>query len=214
VNRRTLLAAGVTGLLVLPLLGASCVTTQPPAGTGQPIIQFEGDSITVLATSDIDAHYASDHDVGINALWGWDTWLDGPTSQPILAQVAESPAVEVVNLGTNDIARIGAGWPARGEPSGTLADAESRLRGIVDAFGPTTCVVVTTIDSHDENATWDPTGSAAAFDDWIRATFAHVADWDAAFDPSYFDTAGQPHPNELGIQALIATYDRAIATCP
>ena len=202
------------GLLLFPLLGASCATEQVPSGSGMPVLQFDGDSITVIATSDLNAHYGANYDVGIAAITGWDTYLDGPTKNDIVGQVAEAPRIEVINLGTNDMARIGVGLPSLNEPPQSLADVEANLAGDVAAFPASTCVIVTTINSHDENPTWDSTGSVVTFDNWIRATFPHVADWDAAYKDSYFNGLGQPHPNEAGLQALIATYDHAIATCP
>jgi hypothetical protein len=214
VNARRFFILVGAGLLLFPLLGASCGTYQAPSGSGLPVLQFDGDSITVKSTADLNAHYAAAYDVGITATSGWDTFLDGPTSADITKEVAEAPAIEVINLGTNDLFRLGVGDAGLGEPAQSLDQVEANLAGDVAAFPSSTCVIVTTINSHDENPTWDPTGAAQTFDDWIRATFPHVADWDAAYQDSYFTTLGQPHPNEVGNQALIATYDQAIATCP
>ncbi len=45
-----------------------------------------------------------------------------------------------------------------------------------------------------------------------------VADWDAVLQPSDFDvsngTSSAPHPNETGIQAMLALEDQAISQCP
>jgi hypothetical protein len=202
-------------LTAVVLLGASaCATLQPFTGSGLPKIQFVGDSITVLSTADINAHYRPSHDVAIDALVGVDTFL---MAHDVAGEAALSPAVEVINLGTNDASRIGI--PIYGtyhgeqiliEPAQTIGDITSRLDGFEAEFPSTTCVVFVTINTH--NPSWGPS-DAQKLNDHIRATYAHVADWDAAWRSTYFDSADNPHPNETGRQALIALEDRAIAGC-
>jgi lysophospholipase L1-like esterase len=196
------------------ILGASaCATNQPASRNGKPIIDFVGDSITFQSTADINAHYSTNYDVGIEAVIGIDTYLSQGAVQN---QAADAPSVEVINLGTNDANRVGIaitgtrdGQPVTIEPAQTIQDIEGRL----DAFNaefPDSCVVFVTINTH--NPSWSP-ANAAAINDHIRATFPHVADWDAAYDPSYFDLPDQPHPNETGRQALLALEDATIARC-
>jgi hypothetical protein len=196
------------------ILGASgCATYQSPTGNGKPIIDFVGDSITFQSTADINAHYRTNYDVGIQAVIGIDTYL---SQGAVEKQAADAPSVEVINLGTNDANRVGVaitgtrdGQPVTIEPAQTIEDIDGRL----DAFNaefPDSCVVFVTINTH--NPTWSP-ANAAAINDHIRATFPHVADWDAAYDPSYFDWPDTPHPNETGRQALLALEDATIAGC-
>lgn len=193
---------------------ASCQTDQPLVRTGKPTIEFAGDSITVQATPDINAFFGSTHDVGIKAITGIDTFLLAST---VATQAADVPDVEVINLGTNDAARVGVpvyrtlnGQQVLVEPAQTVGNDTARL----DAFNaefPNSCVVFVTVNTH--NPTWGPT-NAALINDHIRTTFAHVADWDAAYSASYFDTADDPHPNATGRAAMLALEDAAIATCP
>jgi hypothetical protein len=201
----------VAGAVVCFLIlgAASCSTNQPPAHNGKPILQFDGDSITFQSTADINAHYNTTYDVGINALVGTDTYLE---AGQIGVEAAEAPAVEVINLGTNDAVRIGAPaiwW----EPTQTLADIAGRFDTFATEFPASTCVVFVNVNAH--NPSWHPT-NAQAIDDYLAANptiFPHVVDWNTAWQPSYFDTPDNPHPNETGRQALLALEDTAIAGC-
>jgi lysophospholipase L1-like esterase len=202
--------ARVAGAVVCVLiLGASCATNQPPLHNGKPIIQFDGDSITFQSTADINAHYGSTYDVGINALVGTDTYIE---AGQIGAEAAEAPSVEIINLGTNDANRIDAG-PTNLEPAQTLADVTGRLDTFATEFPSTTCVIFVNVNTH--NPSWSPV-NAQAIDDHFAANptlFAHVVDWNGAWQASYFGTPDNPHPNETGRQALLALEDAAIAGC-
>jgi lysophospholipase L1-like esterase len=202
----------------LILGAASCSTNQPPLHNGKPIIQFDGDSITVQATADINAHYGTAYDVGINALVGTDTYIE---AGEIGVEAAESPKVEIINLGTNDATRVGKtligtynGQPFVIEPAQTLADITGRFDTFATEFPASTCVIFVNVNTH--NPSWGP-ANAQAIDDHLTANptlFPHVVDWNAAWNASYFNTPDNPHPNETGRQALLALEDAAIASCP
>lgn len=197
--------AGVGAFLILS--AASCSTMQPFSGSGLPTMQFVGDSITVQSTTDINAHYQSTHDVAIDATIGVDTYV---MEHDVGLQAKLAPAVEVIGLGTNDSAHLVS--PPNYEQGLTLADVTGRLDEFAAEFPASTCVVFVTVNSHTV-ASWGPE-FASEIDDHIRSTFAHVADWDAAWQAAYFDVAGGVHPNEAGRQALLGVEDRAIAGCP
>jgi hypothetical protein len=193
----------ITGAVVCSLaLGASSCTSQPFTANGKPRLAFVGDSITVQSTDDINAHYEADYGVKITALVG----VGVKDAAPWVAHdAAQTPAIEVINLGTNDAASI-AGLNRDNE---TVDEVNAELDAFDSEF-PDSCVVFVTVNTH--NPSWGP-AQAAEIDAHIRATFPHVADWDAAYDPSYFDRTDTPHPNETGRQALLALEDAAIAGC-
>src|SRR6476659_5825552 len=65
------LVIGITATVAwLPLVGFGCDVNQEFLGSGQPKIQFEGDSITLLATDDINTWFGPGYDVAIDAYWG------------------------------------------------------------------------------------------------------------------------------------------------
>ncbi len=97
-KRRIFILAG-TVVATIPLLGASCAVNQTFANSGAPKIQFEGDSITFLATDDINAHYGATDDVAINAYVGATAY---ERMGSIATDAANHPQVAVINLGTND----------------------------------------------------------------------------------------------------------------
>lgn len=189
---------------------ASCSTSQPFSNSGLPKIQFVGDSITHAAAGAINARYGATQDVAIEATIGLDTYFQAPK---IADQAALSPDVEVINLGTNDAHRMDEAWVLNGtviEPQQTLADVTGRLDTFAAEFPASTCVVFVTTNTH--NPSWSP-ANALAIDDHIRASFPHVADWDVAWQASYFDVPDDPHPNAVGREALLTLVDEAIATC-
>lgn len=198
---KTRIIAGAIACFLL-LGAASCSTDQRAAHDGRPILDFDGDSITFQSTADINAHFGTIYDVGIKAVIG----MGAISAAPMTAdQAADGPAIEVINFGTNDAASI-AGQNLGHE----TVDAVDAALSAYNAEFPSSCVVFVTVNAH--NPSWGPT-QAAAIDTYIRSTFPHVADWDAAYDPSYFDGTDTPHPNETGRQALLALEDAAIATC-
>jgi hypothetical protein len=86
------------------LLGACDIVSQKFANTGAPKLQFAGDSITYQATADINAHYRGPYDVAIDGFSGYDTYQ---MAGIVATEATLAPAVEVINLGTNDAIRIG-----------------------------------------------------------------------------------------------------------
>jgi hypothetical protein len=115
----------------------------------------------------------------------------------------------VINLGTNDATRISKQLRLP-EPTPTLAAIDHRFDMFSKEFPRTTCVLFVTVNTH--NPSWSPR-NAAAINGHIRM-FAHVVDWDKAWRSSYFDRPDDPHPNEVGRQALLQIEDQAIAKCP
>ena len=178
---------------VTPTVAPPNAVRQEFTGSGLPKLQFLGDSITVQSALDINAHYAATYDLSIHAAVGLGTHQTGVGTDASL-----NPNIEIINLGTNDAAK-------------GVTDAPAMLYAFAAAFPATTCVVFVTINTH--NPSWGPT-LAQAINDHVRATFPHVADWDAAWDASYFDAPDNPHPNAAGRQALLHAEDAAIATCP
>lgn len=124
-------------------------------------------------------------------------------------QVALAPHIEVIDLGTNDAKHMisPGGGLVVAQP---LSAIEGRFAEFSREFPSQTCVVFVTVNTH--NPSWNPQG-AQMINDFIRRTATHVVSWDAAWSPTYFDDADDPHPNEAGRQALIALIDSTIATC-
>lgn len=201
-GRKTYIVGAVVCFFLLA--AAQCTTNQLPAHNAKPVIDFNGDSITYLATAAINAHYGATSDVGINATVGMTTKEQAFT---VKKQALDVPAVEVINLGTND-ARDSANG------SGETVDQANAELDLFNSEFPHSCVVFVTVDSH--NPSWGPT-FAAAVDAHIRATFSHVADWDSALVPfgpgGDFIKADDPHPTNAGNQHLLSVEDAAIATC-
>ncbi len=188
--------AVVVGLVLASGLSA-CTTHQLfDAMSSNPKLQFDGDSITVQATNDIDAHYGGTYNVAIEATVGTDTLAQMGN---VVAQAALVPDVEIIDLGTND-ARTGK----------AVADVLARLDQMAAAFSPATCVIFVTTNSH--NPSWGP-AEAAEIDAHERSTFAHVADWDAVLVPADFPNVDNPHPNAVGRQHMLQVEDDAIAGC-
>lgn len=204
-----LFGAAVALLSVMGFTAPGCVVSQDSAAGGaQPVLQFVGDSITVQASDVINARFADTYRVGIDAVSGITT--TGQTDA-VAREAARAPDVEVIDLGTNDArcATLICSGPPPEANTPSLVDA--RLDAFAREFPASTCVVVTTINSH--NPSWGP-GNAAQINTHIRATFAHVADWDAAWSPGYFPTRDDPHPDAAGRRALVGVWAKAIAGCP
>jgi hypothetical protein len=195
------------GLLgaVMMVTAASCSQKSP---SPKPRLDIVGDSIAFESTADIHAHFDGHYRVKVTATFGFTTWRQ---QFAVAADAADPPAKEIIELGTNDAVRIDHPSPTGDGPPPTLADVTGRLDTFAREFPKSTCVIFVTVSTH--NPTWSP-ANAHAIDDHIRSRFAHVADWDRAWKPSYFDTAGDPHPNESGRQALLALVDTALDDCP
>jgi hypothetical protein len=206
------LAATVGAFLLLS--ASSCSVSQPFISSGTPKLQFVGDSITVQSAADINAHFGGSYNTAIEATTGADTYTQAAN---VTAEAQLDPAVEIINLGTNDAGRINSAWTTtiNGqlvtiEPQQTLADVTGRLDTFAGEFPASTCVVFVTVNAH--NPSWAP-ANAQAINDHIRVSYPHIVDWDAAWQPSYFDKPDNPHPNAAGRQELLALEDQAIADC-
>jgi hypothetical protein len=195
-------------VVLLVVSTSSCSSTRPHGRARPPTLQFAGDSITFFSAADIKAHYAGRYDVAIDATSGIDTYTIAPDI-PFQARLA--PDVEIIELGTNDANHIADPLPNEPAGSQTVTEVNARLDRFNALFPASTCVVFVTVNTH--NPSWHP-GYARAINDHIRAKFAHIADWDAAWEASYFFVPDDPHPNATGRQALLAVEDRAIAGCP
>ena len=190
------------------LSASSCSTSQLFSGSGLPQLQFVGDSITVQSTADINAHYGSAYDVGMDRD-GWRRYLHHGGRHRPGAGPRELPAIEVIELGTNDAAHIVS--PPSYDPTVTVNEVTGRLDTFASEFPASTCVIFVTVNTHTAPQ-WGPE-YATQIDAHMRSTYPHIADWDADWQASYFDVAGGVHPNETGRQALLAVEDQAIAGC-
>jgi hypothetical protein len=196
-------------MVIVGLLAALTTVAGLPSSAGaitlqqiHPTLHFVGDSITAQSATDLTSYFSrAGYAVTINAVPGSDTAAD---AHFVTRDAGLSPSVEVINLGTNDTRLV-----AEGEP---LADVLHRLNTFAsEPMFPLTCVVFTTVTTH---ATDWPPSVAAAINAWERTHFAHVADWDAAYNPAYYDGTGDnPHPVELGRHALTHVIADAIAGC-
>jgi len=203
-------AAIGTAILVV-VVGATNVaaaTVPPYLGnpTGVPLGMF-GDSITnqsrVALHQALDVSYRSSI-----AAYGGAT-VDSMTADgTIAAMVAKNPAVTVFDLGTNDLVQV-----VVNPNTYPLTAFEADYAAMRDKFKA--CAVVTTINSH-RTAASAPVGvavynkTARQFNTWLRAHYAHVADWDALttgwWNAGTWSTFMQPdgvHPTALG-QAQLA----------
>jgi hypothetical protein len=178
---------------------AQCTEDQPFRNTGAPKLNVIGDAITIVSSGDINTHFRSSYDVQIRADW------PGTIAEAAWSVIPES--VVLVDVGTFDAREMEQGGGA------TLLANYELLASDLQQIGTSlehACVVWVTINTH--NASWGPTW-AQQINSYIRATFPHVADWDAAWQASYFDQPNEPIPNETGRQALLNLEDQAIAGC-
>jgi hypothetical protein len=204
------IGATIGTAILVAVVGATDVgaaTVPPYSGnpTGVPLGMF-GDSIT--NQSRIPLHQALDvtYRSSIAAYPG--ATVDSMTADgTIAAMVAKNPAVTVFDLGTNDLVLVVVN-PATYPLTAFEADyAAMRLKFKA-------CAVVTTINSHRTAVggalatVYDNT--ARQFNTWLRAHYAHVADWDAVttgwWNAGTWSTFMQPdgvHPTALG-QAQLA----------
>jgi hypothetical protein len=210
VSRKTAsIAAAIVCFLLLS--AASCSTRQLFSESGAPKLTFAGDSITVQATDDINAHYGSTYDVGIHATIGYDANISAAAIRN--DATVDIPDIEIINLGTNDSARVAEGVPSFGVPI-TLDSVLGDLDTFATEFPPSTCVIFVNVDAH--NPRWGPT-QAQTIDDHMAANpvmYPHVVDWNDALVPADFDKPDSPHPNAAGRAEMLSLEDAAVATCP
>jgi len=194
----------------MALMGASCTVNQAFTGlAGAPTIQIEGDSVTVVGTSEINATLQADFQVSIDATEGvtTTTWMN-----KIAKDAKNDPDVAIIELGTNDAtctAYVADVCPGPFDPS----VVEANYQTIFNDFPSTTCVIFVTLNTHaDETQGWNNEGDAV-LNDYIRANFTHVVDWDAAWDPSFYDPSSSVHQNAVGSQALANLEYQAAQSC-
>jgi hypothetical protein len=187
-----------------------CRVVVPFTHSGKPGLQFNGDSLTVQTADEILARWGRRYDVAIDAGVGTTTYGEAAN---VAAAAHAAPHVEVIELGTND-----ALCPTTHDrsvcgpvgPDYVSRDVTNRLQHFADEFPASTCSIFVVPDDH--NPSWNPS-EVRVIDAYERTHFAHVADWQAAYRPSYFDTADQPHPNAQGRQKLLDLIDAAMKRC-
>lgn len=182
--------------------GLAAKVVNAKATAVRPTIRFVGDSITEQAGPALISYFGREgYGVTVNAVPGSTTAQD---AHFVGADAKAAPTVEVINLGTNDTRYVAAGTT-------TLEAVHHNLDVFAShALFPRTCVVFVTVTSI--VTTLSP-AYADSINDWERTHFAHVADWDAAYNPAYFDAVDGPHPTELGRHALVHVIDNAVKTC-
>jgi hypothetical protein len=198
-HRRRLYGVALIGVGAFPLLAVTCaVTFQPYVGpSNAPKLYIDGDSITFGSTADLNTQFAPAYQVRID---GW----SGNTTRGMLPEARSaattSPDVAIIELGTND--------PVHGL---TIADSQTWLRALNTAFPTTTCVIFVTPWSGTANRA---PGTLAAISAYERATFPHLADWDALATPADYAGGDGIHPTPSGNLHLMQVYAAAVATCP
>jgi hypothetical protein len=176
---------------------------------GHPRIQFEGDSLFARAAPKLAERWGATHDVAIRAWEGTTTLVEAAY---VAREARLAPDVAVIELGTNDAACVQLSRPFWCDSVGTF-DAKivtDRLAHFRDEFGARTCVVFVTPDDH--NPGWNP-AAVRLIDDYERTHFTHVADWQAAYRPDYFDHPDDPHPNAKGQKVLLDVVAAAVTRC-
>jgi len=177
-------------------------TTMVPFTGSGPSVGMAGDSITHFASPSIEQSLAAGgYRYSVTGLPGATTtsasWL-------VDEYAAAAPDVFVLDLGTNDLSDF-----ALGANSTTVASLEANVSAAAAKF-PGSCVVVSTLSAH-RSAAWQATyaeynAAAIAYNDWVRATFPHVVDWEVAVAASI--AAGttilvdEVHPTEAGKAVL------------
>jgi lysophospholipase L1-like esterase len=202
-----------------PGSGALSVTIDvsmiPYSGVG-PTVAMAGDSITFAAKPYIDERLqAEPYRHSVTGVLGVTT----ANGQPLLDWYEPTaPDVFVFALGTNDLSDLALG--RSGEPGAALAALEARVVDAAARF-PGSCFVVTTVSAH-RSAAWAApyaayNDAALAFNAWLRATFPHVVDWEAAVLASLgagtsilFD---EVHPNLQGASVLADLVGQAADAC-
>ena len=191
----------------------SLVVVRPPyVGIG-PKMAMLGDSITSIGKAYLTAELSSSYALSVTGLPGAVT----AKLQPYAADYTPTlPDRVVINLGTNDA--------ALGTPG---AEVDNELASMAATFAGS-CVVVVTINAHTGPPPVGSTQGGADFNtraqslnDFIRATFPHVVDWDAALlahnqaDPTvpWLLPDQQVHPNAAGFAALGDLIRTAAAAC-
>lgn len=192
--------------------------TIPPYQGAGPTIALIGDSITYF---DGDAFMSAARAAGLApAYTGMPGYRLSMTKPWLDLYAASRPKVMVFNLGTNDVA-----GQAIGFSEFTLDLFARRMNAAAEEFAGS-CVVVTTITTHRTLAKSNPptdgytpdefNALAASYNAYLRATFAHVADWDAVvgLHPDYLPDEVHPFNSIQGLEALAATQIAAARGCP
>lgn len=180
--------------------------TPPPHAVG-PSLMFFGDSITYRSAMRLVGAFGQHYRVSIDAQSGIRT----AGLEPHIEVAAENPPdIVVINLGTNDVICQGPCAQKLDVPAFDADVVNQRFDHFFHLFPSSTCVIFVNISTH--NPLWAP-GNAALLNAHL-ATFPHVVDWNAAWQPGWFDLTGDPHPNAAGQEALIALIRSQIAACP
>jgi lysophospholipase L1-like esterase len=200
---------------------SSSTITEPPtvtgpssgdAATGLPSVALIGDSITEMSVAELTGQLAGRWDLSIDGRSGY-TIADQLPAARALAD--DQPTQVVINLGSNDVARV------------TSSDQpRSELEEMVGLFPTARCVHLVTVN---EGITWNglsfAVGASAvneAIADIAAAdTRVTVVDWSGAVSAA--DDDGRPdgavlsddvHPTDVGRRLLAELYDQALSSCP
>ena len=189
----------------------------PPYEGFGPKVVLVGDSITYYDSYwFMEAAKAAGFSAAFTGMPGYrlsmiKPWID--------LYAATSPKVVIVNLGTNDI--VG---EATHNPNYTFELFKKRMDVVAKQFARQ-CLVVTTITSHRTMVGSYPATDgytpeqfnalARQYNDHLRSTFAHVADWDAvvAVHPDYVPDGIHPLNSAEGLLALADVQVKAAQGC-
>ncbi len=222
---RTRIGAAIGAALLVAVVGATvaaAATVGPYSGnpTGVTLGMF-GDSITNQSRAALHQSLDVTYRSSIAAYPG--ATVDSMTADgTIAAMAAKNPAVIVFNLGTNDLVQVVINPTAY--PLTAFEADYTAMRAKFKA-----CAVVTTINTHriyGGSLTTVPNGiaifnnKARQFNIWLRAHYAHVADWDAlttswwnAGTWSTYMQTDSIHPTLLGQEQLALIVREQADTC-
>jgi lysophospholipase L1-like esterase len=165
-----------------------------------------GDSITYLSADDItDELTASGYEPSVVGRIGRSA---SEVDADVMAARNSSPAVVLLELGTNDVTRSAGG-------EGSTADYERWMSGYIAEF-PDSCVIVTTVSSHRPSPTMNQT--ARSINAWLRTRTSHVVEWDnyewsERRNGVVIVEPDKVHPNPAGQEALGHLDLAAVRSC-
>lgn len=206
--------------LAVALLAAGAVACEPKPYVGPttgPRLALVGDSLLAQIEQEGNDRFVAE---------GWSASLSGFTGfstaesyDTVVKAVATGPRVLVVELGTNDVDRIGAGTL-------DLADFASDVRATIDAAAPVPCLVWVGVETtHGVIGSTQMSALGPSVDQAIVAALTtsgrapgttFYADWATASagQPELFDAPTDVHHSELGRHAFLDLIDRSIRSCP
>jgi lysophospholipase L1-like esterase len=202
-HRRPVTATGRAILVVatIALVAGAC-----SSGPSRPPVAVIGDSVTFLASGEIQA--GADQ-AGYRLLITGRIGFTAAQLAPDVTRFArQHPSVVLFELGTNDVTQSVTG--------ATSAAAYERVMDSYRTRFGDACLIATTVSSHRAIPIMDRT--AQAINAWLHAHFTHVVEWDdyewaqrqaghVLVEPD------EVHPNDAGQQALANLDLAAIKSC-